>query len=227
MCGRTVDLQASAVLVRRMNIATTKGTAQEFAVPPEYPDLRPDRRHPGGGRLHLCAVDHGRPAVAALGGARRVHRGRRHRLSRWLLCANLEPAFGVRPDARSDRRQAAGRLLPADAGRRRHHPRLVAVGRHRDPVPRDPGVGLARISRRAARQRARHQARQMEDHGPAGRDRLPAGRRGRRPDVAVSRCPVVTQIGLVLLWISAIFTIYTGWDYFRAGIHHLIKEDEG
>jgi cardiolipin synthase len=27
--------------------------------------------------------------------------------------------------------------------------------------------------------------------------------------------------------ISAIFTIYTGWDYLRAGIHHLIKEDEG
>jgi cardiolipin synthase (CMP-forming) len=26
--------------------------------------------------------------------------------------------------------------------------------------------------------------------------------------------------------VSAIFTIYTGWDYFRAGIHHLIKEDE-
>ena len=39
--------------------------------------------------------------------------------------------------------------------------------------------------------------------------------------------PVVTQIGLLLLWISAIFTIYTGYDYFRAGIHHLIKEDEG
>ena len=39
--------------------------------------------------------------------------------------------------------------------------------------------------------------------------------------------PVVTQLGLLLLWISAIFTIYTGWDYFRAGIHHLIKEDEG
>ena len=31
---------------------------------------------------------------------------------------------------------------------------------------------------------------------------------------------------LWLLWVSAIFTIYTGWDYFRAGIHHLIKEDE-
>ena len=36
-----------------------------------------------------------------------------------------------------------------------------------------------------------------------------------------------TLIGIVLLWMSAIFTIYTGWDYFRAGIHHLIKEDEG
>src|SRR5450432_3935503 len=38
--------------------------------------------------------------------------------------------------------------------------------------------------------------------------------------------PFTTQTGLLLLWISAIFTIYTGWDYFRAGIHHLIKEDE-
>jgi len=35
-----------------------------------------------------------------------------------------------------------------------------------------------------------------------------------------------TLIGIALLWMSAIFTIYTGWDYFRAGIHHLIKEDE-
>jgi len=38
--------------------------------------------------------------------------------------------------------------------------------------------------------------------------------------------PLVTQTGLVLLWVSAIFTIYTGYDYFRAGIHHLIAEDE-
>ncbi|UFZ03550.1 CDP-diacylglycerol--glycerol-3-phosphate 3-phosphatidyltransferase [Bradyrhizobium ontarionense] len=37
--------------------------------------------------------------------------------------------------------------------------------------------------------------------------------------------PLVTQIGLLLLWASAIFTIYTGYDYFRAGIHHLIEED--
>ena len=39
--------------------------------------------------------------------------------------------------------------------------------------------------------------------------------------------PVVTQTGLLLLWISAIVTIYTGWDYLHAGIHHLIEEDEG
>jgi cardiolipin synthase len=38
--------------------------------------------------------------------------------------------------------------------------------------------------------------------------------------------PVVSMIGLALLWASAILTIYTGYDYFRAGIHHLIKEDE-
>jgi cardiolipin synthase (CMP-forming) len=36
--------------------------------------------------------------------------------------------------------------------------------------------------------------------------------------------PQTTLIGLVLLWISAIFTLYTGWDYFRAGIHHLIED---
>jgi cardiolipin synthase len=31
-------------------------------------------------------------------------------------------------------------------------------------------------------------------------------------------------IGTVLLWISALLTIYTGWDYFRTGIHHLMDE---
>src|SRR5919205_1257729 len=37
--------------------------------------------------------------------------------------------------------------------------------------------------------------------------------------------PVVSMIGLALLWASAIFTIYTGYDYFRAGIRHLVEED--
>jgi cardiolipin synthase len=37
--------------------------------------------------------------------------------------------------------------------------------------------------------------------------------------------PVVTQIGIVLLWLSALLTLYTGWDYLRAGLHHLTRED--
>ena len=36
--------------------------------------------------------------------------------------------------------------------------------------------------------------------------------------------PVVTPIGLTLLWLSALLTLYTGWDYFRAGVRHLIEE---
>jgi len=36
--------------------------------------------------------------------------------------------------------------------------------------------------------------------------------------------PVVTLTGLTLLWLSAIVTLYTGYDYFRAGVRHLIEE---
>ena len=35
---------------------------------------------------------------------------------------------------------------------------------------------------------------------------------------------LTTSIGIVLLWISAILTLYTGWDYFRAGLRHIIEE---
>ena len=34
--------------------------------------------------------------------------------------------------------------------------------------------------------------------------------------------PHNTQIGLVLLWIAALLTLYTGWDYLRSGIRHII-----
>jgi cardiolipin synthase len=36
--------------------------------------------------------------------------------------------------------------------------------------------------------------------------------------------PFTTKIGLSLLWLSAILTLYTGWDYFRAGVRHLIDD---
>jgi len=37
--------------------------------------------------------------------------------------------------------------------------------------------------------------------------------------------PIVTRAGILLLWLSALLTIYTGWDYLQAGLHHLTRED--
>lgn len=36
--------------------------------------------------------------------------------------------------------------------------------------------------------------------------------------------PHTTEIGIAGLWIAAILTLYTGFDYFRAGITHLTDE---
>jgi cardiolipin synthase (CMP-forming) len=36
--------------------------------------------------------------------------------------------------------------------------------------------------------------------------------------------PYVTTVGLGLLWLSALLTLYTGWDYMRAGVSYLIEE---
>jgi cardiolipin synthase len=36
--------------------------------------------------------------------------------------------------------------------------------------------------------------------------------------------PVVTPTGLSLLWLSGLLTLYTGWDYFHAGVRHLIED---
>jgi cardiolipin synthase (CMP-forming) len=48
--------------------------------------------------------------------------------------------------------------------------------------------------------------------GPAGDALLPEG--------------WTTRIGLTLLWLAAGLTLYTGWDYFRSGITHILAEDE-
>ena len=34
--------------------------------------------------------------------------------------------------------------------------------------------------------------------------------------------PYTTETGLILLWVSAIVTLYTGYDYFRAGLKHIM-----
>ena len=44
---------------------------------------------------------------------------------------------------------------------------------------------------------------------------------GRAGDVII---PYVTTIGLTLLWLSALLTLYTGYDYMRAGVRYLIEE---
>ncbi len=36
--------------------------------------------------------------------------------------------------------------------------------------------------------------------------------------------PGVTTTGLVLLWLSALLTLYTGWDYLKAGLKEIIGE---
>lgn len=35
--------------------------------------------------------------------------------------------------------------------------------------------------------------------------------------------PYTTDVGLFLLWAAAIITLYTGYDYFRAGLRHIIE----
>jgi len=39
--------------------------------------------------------------------------------------------------------------------------------------------------------------------------------------------PGTVTIGLSLLWIAAALTIYTGWDYMRAGMRHVIDDESG
>ena len=34
--------------------------------------------------------------------------------------------------------------------------------------------------------------------------------------------PYLTEIGIALLWVSAVITLYTGYDYFRAGLKHMV-----
>ena len=36
--------------------------------------------------------------------------------------------------------------------------------------------------------------------------------------------PYTTEIGITLLWVAAILTMYTGYDYFRAGLKHVVDE---
>lgn len=45
-------------------------------------------------------------------------------------------------------------------------------------------------------------------------------------DVGERIFPGTYDIGIALLWIAAVLTLYTGYDYFRGGLRHVIDEDE-
>ncbi len=47
--------------------------------------------------------------------------------------------------------------------------------------------------------------------GPAGDGVLPIG--------------WTQHTGIWLLWIAAVLTLFTGWDYLKAGIHHIVDEE--
>ena len=183
-------------------------------------DLCAHRRGAGRGRAACIWQASSGRAVAALGGAVDLHRGRRSPTSSTAISRARGASsrrFGRMLDPIADKLLVASCLLMLAADG--HHPRLVAVGGDRDPVPRNPGVGPARISRRAARQRAGDAARQMEDHAAARRGRLPASRA--RPATPI--VPVVdADSASRCLWLSALLTLYTGWDYScrRAALHH-------
>jgi cardiolipin synthase (CMP-forming) len=34
--------------------------------------------------------------------------------------------------------------------------------------------------------------------------------------------PYTSQMGITLLWVAAVLTLYTGYDYFRAGVRHIV-----
>ena len=35
---------------------------------------------------------------------------------------------------------------------------------------------------------------------------------------------LVSWFALALLWVAAVLTIYTGWDYLKAGLRHVMEE---
>ena len=36
--------------------------------------------------------------------------------------------------------------------------------------------------------------------------------------------PVVSEVGILLLWLSALLTLYTGYDYMRAGLRYMMED---
>ena len=205
-----------------MNIATTKGQTKTLSLPNILTYARIAAIPVVVGCVFAQSILDG-PLWLRWVALAVFHRRGGDRLPRWLLCTNVGPAIRFWPDARPDRRQAAGSVLPPDAGRRQ----LASIGWTlwaaivilcREILVSGLREYLAalRVSVPVTKLAKWKTTIQLVAIGF-----LIAGEAGEQI------LPATTLIGIALLWMSAIFTIYTGWDYFRAGIHHLIKEDEG
>ena len=128
-----------------------------------------------------------------------------------------QSSLGRMLDPIADKLLVAASLLMLVADKSDH--RLVDLGRHRDPVPRDPGVGACGSSWPSCASRCRS-ARSPSGRRPCSSSRSASWSQGRP---AKSLIPGTTTIGLGLLWIAAVLTLYTGWDYMKAGINHVVE----
>ena len=149
-----------------------------------------------------------------------LHRGRHHRRARRLRGAHIRAAVQFRPHARSDRRQAAGLVLPADARGRRAPSSGPALWAAIIILCRE--ILVSGLREYLAELRVTVQVTWL------------AKWKTFLQLLAVGFCiageagdkilPITTEIGIGLLWFSAMLTLYTGWDYFRAGVRHLIDD---
>ena len=46
------------------------------------------------------------------------------------------------------------------------------------------------------------------------------------PALQGAKSGILIDLGLVFFWVTAIVTLYTGYDYFRAGLKHLVREPD-
>jgi cardiolipin synthase len=44
------------------------------------------------------------------------------------------------------------------------------------------------------------------------------------PALQGAKSGFIIDLGLVFFWAAALVTLYTGWDYFRAGLKHIVEE---
>ena len=107
-----------------------------------------------------------------------------------------------------------------DAGRHGPAVALRAVSRDRHHAARDPGQRPARIPGRHPDRPAGDPAGEMEDRLPDGRPRHAAGRRHRPRLLHLAFLCRSPLIGEAMLWVAAVLTLVTGWDYLTAGLHH-------